>query len=75
MSSNFWQWGLGLVFEGKLPFTKDVVDDRLVPKNRKPKPISKPQAKLAPKDCPKGHACAMLGDKAQGWKGLLVHST
>ena len=32
-------WGLGHVFEGKLYFTKDFVDDRFVPRNRQPKPI------------------------------------
>ena len=40
-------WGLGHVFEGKLYFTKDIVDDSFVPRNRKPKPIPKPEAKPA----------------------------
>ena len=47
-------WGLGHVFEGKLYFTKDIVDDSFVPRNRKPKPIPKPEAKPAPKAAPKG---------------------
>ena len=37
------------VFEGKLCFTKDIVDDSFVPRNRKPKPTPKPAAKPAPK--------------------------
>ena len=39
-------WGIGHVFEGKLYFTKDIVDDSFVPRNRKPKPIPKPEANL-----------------------------
>ena len=39
---------------GKLYFTKDIVDDSLVARNRKPKPIPKPEAKGAPKPAPKG---------------------
>ena len=46
--------GLGNVFEGKLYFTKDIVDDSFVPRNRKPKPIPKLEAKPAPKATPKG---------------------
>jgi hypothetical protein len=41
-------WGFGHVFEGKLYFTKDIVDDSFVPRNRKPKPIPKPTAKPTP---------------------------
>ena len=37
-------WGLDHVFGGKLCFTKDIVDDNFVPRNRKPKPIPKPAA-------------------------------
>ena len=44
--------GLGHIFEDKLYFTKDIVDDSFVPKNRKPKPIPKPAAKPAPKPAP-----------------------
>ena len=47
-------WGLGHVFEGKLYFTKDIVDDSFVPRNRKPKPIPKPKTKPAPKPAPNG---------------------
>ena len=57
----------GHVFEGKLYFTKDIVDDSFVPRNRKPQPI--------PKGCPKGQACAIVQDEAQGGKGLLFHSS
>ena len=46
---GFWN-----VFEGKLYFTKDIVDDGLVPRNRKPKTIPKSEAKPAPKPAPKG---------------------
>ena len=42
------------MFEGKLYFTKDIVDDSFVPRNGKPKPIPKPEAKPAPKAAPKG---------------------
>ena len=38
-------WGLGHVFEGKLYFTKDLVDDSFVPRNRKPKPIPRGRLK------------------------------
>ena len=47
-------WGLGHVFEDKLHFTKDIVNDSFVPKIRKPKPISKCATKPAPKRAPKG---------------------
>ena len=42
-------WGLGHVFQGKLYFTKAIVDDNFVPRNRKPKRIPKPEVKPAPK--------------------------
>jgi hypothetical protein len=61
----------GHVFEGKLYFTKDVVDD-FVLRNWKPKAIPKPEAKPAPKPA---QACAFVQDEAQGWKGLLFHSS
>jgi len=47
-------WGLGHVFEGKLYFTKDIVDDSFVPWNKTPNPVPKPVAKPAPKPAPKG---------------------
>ena len=47
-------WGLGHVLEGKLYFTKDIVDDNFVPRNRKPKPIPKLATTPAPKPTPKG---------------------
>ena len=46
--------GPGHIFEGKLYFTKDIIDDSFVPKNRKPKPVPQPAAKPAPKPAPKG---------------------
>ena len=67
--------GLGHVFKGKFYFTKDTVDDNFVPMIRKPKAIPKPEAKPAPKPAPKGQACAVVQDEAQGWKGLLFHSS
>ena len=60
-------WGLGHVTEGKLYFTKHIVDDIFLPRNRNPKPIPKPEA------CSK--ACAIVQDEAQGWKGLLFHNS
>ena len=27
------------------------------------------------KACPKGQACAIVQDEAQGWKGLLFHTS
>ena len=46
-------WGLGHLFEG--PFTtKDIFDDKFVPRNRKRKAIPKPEAKPAPKPTAKG---------------------
>ena len=47
-------WGLEHLFEDKLYFTKDIVDDSFVPKNRKPKPVSQPATKGAPKPALKG---------------------
>ena len=41
-------WGLGQVFEDKLFFTKDVMDDSFVPNNWKPKPVPQPAPKRAP---------------------------
>ena len=50
-------WGLGHVFEGKLYFTKDIVDVSFVPKNKKPKPILETCSQGCSKACPKGQAC------------------
>ena len=63
-------WGLGHVFEDKLYFTKDIVDDSFVPKNRKPKPISKPAAKPAPKPAPKGKHVQLFKMKRKVGKGF-----
>ena len=63
-------WGLGHVFEDKLYFTKDIVDDSFVPKNRKPKPISKPAAEPAPKPAPKGKHVQLFKIKCKVGKGF-----
>ena len=63
-------WGLGHVFEGKLYFTKDIVDDSFVPRNRKPKPIPKHAAKLAPKPAPKGKHLQLFKMRCKVGKGL-----
>ena len=63
-------WGLGHVFDDKLYFTNDIVDDSLVPKNRKPKPISKPAAKPAPKPAPKGKHVQLFKMKRKVGKGF-----
>ena len=51
-------WGLGHVFERKLYFAKDIVDDSFVPKGTKlravPDPTAKPAPKATPKPAPKG---------------------
>eukprot|EP00670_Eutreptiella_braarudii_P030064 CAMPEP_0174378438 /NCGR_PEP_ID=MMETSP0811_2-20130205/122049_1 /TAXON_ID=73025 ORGANISM="Eutreptiella gymnastica-like, Strain CCMP1594" /NCGR_SAMPLE_ID=MMETSP0811_2 /ASSEMBLY_ACC=CAM_ASM_000667 /LENGTH=175 /DNA_ID=CAMNT_0015530657 /DNA_START=967 /DNA_END=1491 /DNA_ORIENTATION=- len=41
-------WGLGQIFEDKLFFTRDVMDDSFVPNNWKPKPVPQPAPKRAP---------------------------
>ena len=51
-------------------FTKDIVDDSFVPKNRKPKPISKPAAKPAPKPAPKGKHVQLVKMKHKVGKGF-----
>ena len=63
-------WGLGHVFEGKLYFTKDIVDDSFVPRNRKPKPIPKPEAKPAPKPAPKGKHAQLFKMRCKVGKGF-----
>ena len=68
------QLGSGHVFEGKLYFTKDIVDDNFVPRNRKPKPIPKPAAQPAPEPAPKGKH-VQLFKMREGWKGFLFHSS
>ena len=62
--------GLGHVFEGKLYFTKDIVDDIFVPRNRKPKPIPKPEAKPAPKAAPKGKHVQLFKMRRKVGKGF-----
>ena len=51
-------------------FTKDIVDDSFVPKNRKPKPISKPEAKPAPKPAPKGKHVQLFKMRRKVGKGF-----
>ena len=63
-------WGLGHVFEGKLYFTKNIVDDSFVPRNRKPKPILKPEAKPAPKPAPKGKHVQLFKMRPKVGKGF-----
>ena len=63
-------WGLGHVFEDKLYFTKDIVDDSFVPKNRKPKPVSQPAAKPAPKPAPKGKHVQLFKMRRRVGKGF-----
>ena len=60
----------GHVFEGKLYFTKDIVDDSLVPRNRKSKPIPKPEAKPAPKPAPKGKHVQLCKIRRKVGKGF-----
>ena len=62
--------GLGHVFEGKLYFTKDIVDDNFVPRNGKPKPIPKPEAKPAPKPAPKGKHVQLFQMRRKIGKGF-----
>ena len=64
-------WGLG----GKLYFTKNIVDDSFVPKDRKPKPVPRPAVKPAPKPAPKGKHVPFFYDEVEGWTGLLFHGT
>ena len=67
-------WGLGYVFEGKLYFTKHIVDDSFLPRNRKPKPIPKPEAKPAPRPVPKGKHVQLFKMRRKVGKGLLFHN-
>ena len=48
----------GHVFEGKLYFTKHILDRSFVSRNRKPKPILKLED--CSKACPKGQACVIV---------------
>ena len=66
-------WDLGswpLVFECQLYFTKDIVDDSLVPRNGKPNPIPKPEAKPAPKPAPKGKHMYLFKMRCKVGKGF-----
>ena len=63
-------WGLGHVFEGKLYFTKDIVDDSFVTRKRKPKPIPKPKAKPPPKPAPKGKYVQLFKMRHKVGKGF-----
>ena len=63
--------GSGFPKRGKLYFTKDIVDRSFVPRNRKPKPIPKPDAKRAPKPAPKGKHVQLF--KMRRKVGLLAH--
>ena len=61
----------GHVFEGKLYFTKDIVDDSFVPRNRKPKPIPKPEAQPALKPAPKGRHVQLFKMRHKVGKGFF----
>ena len=63
-------WGLGHVFEGKLYFTKDIVDDSFVPRNRKPNLIPKLEAKPSPKPAPKGKHVQLFKMRRKVGKGF-----
>ena len=63
-------WGLGHVFEDKPYFTKDIVDDSFVPKNRKPKRVPQPAAKPAPKPAPKGKHVQLFKMRRRVGKGF-----
>ena len=65
-------WGLGHVFEGKLYFTNDIVDDSFVPMNRNPKPILKPEAKPAPKPAPKRKHVQLFKMRRLVGKGFYI---
>ena len=45
--------GVKVWVNGKLHFTKYTVEDRFVPKDKRPKPISRPATKPTPKPAPK----------------------
>ena len=60
----------GHVFLGKLYFTKDLVDDSFVPRNRKPKGIPKPAAKPAPKPAPEGKHVQLFKMRRKVGKGF-----
>ena len=58
------------MFEGKLYFTKDIVDDSFVPRNRKPKPIPNPEAKPAPKPAPTGKHVQLFKMRRKAGQGM-----
>ena len=68
-------WSIGHVFQGKLYFTKHIVDDSFVPRNRKPKPIPKPKAKPAPKLVPKGKHVQWFKMRHKARKGFYSTTT
>ena len=49
---------------------KDIVDDSFVPRNRKPKPIPKLEAKPAPKAAPKGKHVQLFKMRRKVGKGF-----
>ena len=61
---------LGHVFEGKLYFTKDIVDDSFVPTNQRPKHVPQPAAKRAPKPAPKGKHVQLFKMRRRVGKGF-----
>ena len=63
-------WGLGHVFEGKLYFTKDIVNDNFVPRNRQPEHIPKPEGMPGPKPAPKGKHVQLFKMRRKVGKGF-----
>ena len=63
-------WSLGCVFEGKLYFTKDIMGNNFVPRNRNPKHIPKPTAQPAPKSAPKGKHVQLFKMRHKVGKGF-----
>ena len=63
-------WGFGHVFEANLYFTKAIVDASFVPRNRRPKPIPKPEAKPVPKPALKGKQVQLFKMRRKVGKGF-----
>ena len=66
-------WGMARVFDGKLYFTRDHMQDNFIPKNLKlpqPKPAPKPQAKASSKASSNGahvQLFRMVYDRKKGF--------
>ena len=64
------QCALAMCLRASFNFTKDIVDDSFVPRNRKPEPIPKPEAKPAPKAAPKGKHVQLFKMRRKVGKGF-----